>query len=202
MSNLSNSSPMLNSCKTTFNDYSSPMMNCGKLTFNAYLSAISTLSNSSPMSNSGTPTLSTISNPSPMSNSGKPTFNAYILNNTESFEHWHSAFGHVNSSVFRHQTFYEDGSLLHIPPKSYDCSSCSLAKSTHHVPSQSTSHASKPLELIYSDLSGKVPVLSLGGFYYYLTFVDDFTHYAWIYFLKNKSDATAAIKNFITLIEN
>ena len=189
--NLSNSRPTGLS-NLAFNAHSSPMSNSGTPT----LSAMSNLSNSSTMPN--------LSNSSPMSKSGKPTFNAYISNSTtaKSFEHWHSAFGHVNSSVFRHQTFYEDGSLLPIPPKSYDCEPCSLAKSTHHVPSQSTSRASKPLELIHSDLSGKAPVPSLGGSYYYLTFIDDFTRYAWIYFLKKKSDATAAIKDFITLIEN
>ena len=174
LSNLAfnaNLHPMTNSGKTTFNDHSSPMTNSGKTTFNDH---------SSHMTNSGKTTFNDHS--SPMTNSGKPTFNTYISTSTtmKSFEHWHSAFGHVNSSVFQHQTFYEDGSLLPIPLKSYDCEPCSLAKSTHHVPSQSTSRASKPLELIHSDLSGKAPVPSLGGSYYYLTFIDDFTYYAWI----------------------
>ena len=149
----------------------SPMLNSGKPMFNAYLITMSNLSNSSAMSN--------LSNSSPMSNSGKPTFNAHISNNTKSFKYWDSVFGHVNLSVFRYQMFYKDGSLLPILPKSYDCEPCSLAKSIHYVRSQSTSpsRASKPLELIHLDLSVKAPVPSLGGSYYYLTFIDDYTCY-------------------------
>ena len=95
---------------------------------------------------------------------------------SKSFEHWHAAFGYINSSVFKHQVYYEDGLLLPSLPQKYDCEVCSLTKSTHDVPSAATTiHASIPLELIHSDLSEKVAVPSLGGSYYYLTFIDDYT---------------------------
>ena len=98
---------------------------------------------------------------------------------TKSFEHWHAAFGHVNSSVFKHQVYYEDGSLLPSPLQKYDCEVCSLAKSTHHIPSAATIiRASIPLELIHSDLSGRIAVPSLGGSFYYLSIIDDYTRFA------------------------
>ena len=63
--------------------------------------------------------------------------------------------------------------------------------------SRSTTRASKPLELIHSDLSGKAAVPSLGGSFYCLSLIDDCTRFTWIYFLKRKSDAIAAIIDFI-----
>ena len=98
---------------------------------------------------------------------------------SKSFEHWYAAFGHINSSVFKHQVYYKDGFLLPSPPQKYDCEVYLLAKSTHHVPSAATTiGASTPLELIHSDLSGKMAVPLLGGSYYYLSLIDDYMRFA------------------------
>ena len=42
---------------------------------------------------------------------------------------------------------------------------------------------------------------SLGGSYYYLTLIDEYIRFSWIYFLKEKSHAIKAIKDFIIMIE-
>ena len=44
------------------------------------------------------------------------------------------------------------------------------------------------LELVHSDVFGPVKVPSLSKFVYYVSFIDDFSRNAWIYFLKNKSE--------------
>ena len=62
-----------------------------------------------------------------------------------------------------------------------------MAKS-HQLPySRSTSVSKAPLELIYSDVWGPGPV-SVGRQKYYVSFIDDFSKFSWIYLLKNKSD--------------
>ena len=58
-----------------------------------------------------------------------------------------------------------------------------------------------PLELIHSDLSGPFPVESLGGYKYFLTFIDDFTHYTWTYLLVNKSDVAKIFQEFLSSVE-
>ena len=44
------------------------------------------------------------------------------------------------------------------------------------------------LQLIHSDISGMMPINSLGGYLYYLTFMDDYFRKTWIYFLKKKDE--------------
>jgi hypothetical protein len=42
------------------------------------------------------------------------------------------------------------------------------------------------LELIHSDMFGHVPIPSLGGSFYYVSFIDGFSRNTWIYFLRKK----------------
>ena len=48
----------------------------------------------------------------------------------------------------------------------------------------SVTNTSGVLQLIHSNLSGMLPVTSLGICSYYITFIDDFSRKTWIYFLK------------------
>lgn len=51
----------------------------------------------------------------------------------------------------------------------------------------STSVTFAPFDIIHSDLWTS-PVLSVNGFRYYLVLLDDFTHFAWVYPLRYKSE--------------
>jgi len=76
------------------------------------------------------------------------------------------------------------------------CDSCKVGK-MHQLPFANCQITAKaPLELIYSDLWGPTPVLSTEGFKYYIVFIDACTRYAWLYPLKQKSDALAIFKTF------
>src|SRR5258705_1649467 len=120
--------------------------------------------------------------------------------NLTAYSHWHKAFGHIDTFA-RNKSFYEDGEILPNFIK-YNCQPCLLSKSVHYPPEPSLTRATKPLERIFLDLSGKAPIPSLGRSFYYISFIDDFTRFAWIYFLKEKSQAVAAIKDFINMVEN
>ena len=52
-----------------------------------------------------------------------------------------------------------------------------------------SNRAAEPQDLIHSDLCGKMNAHSFGGAEYFLTFVDDRTHYTWVYLLKHKDEA-------------
>ena len=62
-------------------------------------------------------------------------------------------------------------------------------KMTSNPYPRSTQYTTNPLQLIHTDLCGPMLTPSLTGALYFLTFIDDYTHYTIITFLKKKSDA-------------
>ena len=58
------------------------------------------------------------------------------------------------------------------------------------------------LELIHSDVCGPMPSSSISGYVYYVSFIDDYSHKTWIYFLKYKDEVFNKFKEFKALIEN
>ena len=59
-----------------------------------------------------------------------------------------------------------------------------LVKNTKKSFPHSLSKTKDVLELVYSDICGPMSTPSIGGFLYYVIFVDDFSRKTWIYFLK------------------
>ena len=64
------------------------------------------------------------------------------------------------------------------------------------------SRATRILELIHIDVSGRFSHLSLGGYEYYITFIDDYSRFTWILFLKTKGEVFQRFKEFKVLVEN
>ena len=58
------------------------------------------------------------------------------------------------------------------------------------------------LELVHIDVWGLAQLSSLGGYHYYVTFIDDATRKVWIYFLRQKSDEFVTFKKWKCLVEN
>ena len=82
------------------------------------------------------------------------------------------------------------------------CKGCVEGKHTRGPLPSSVTKTSDVLELIHSDLFGMLPVTSLGGCSYYMTFIDDFSRKTWIYFLKKKDEAFMWFHTFKALVAN
>lgn len=65
----------------------------------------------------------------------------------------------------------------------------------------STMNYTKHLQLVYSDLWGPAPLLSTNGNKYYLSFVDAYSKYTWVFSLKTKSTAFSTFLTFQKLVE-
>ena len=61
--------------------------------------------------------------------------------------------------------------------------------------------ASSSLELVHSDLMGLFPHPSISKARYVLTFIDDYSCYTWVYFLRKKSEVFEHLKDFKALVE-
>ncbi|KAK3039795.1 hypothetical protein RJ639_027108 [Escallonia herrerae] len=58
------------------------------------------------------------------------------------------------------------------------------------------------LELVHTDVCGPTTVKSLGGNFYFVSFIDDASRKTWIYAIRQKSDVYHTFKKWKTLVEN
>nr|KYP47125.1 Retrovirus-related Pol polyprotein from transposon TNT 1-94 [Cajanus cajan] len=81
------------------------------------------------------------------------------------------------------------------------CDACQKGKQVKAIfKSKNQISTSKPLQLIHMDLFGPSRTMSLGGNYYGLVMVDDYSRFTWVMFLANKSEAFNAFKKFAKLV--
>nr|XP_025653293.2 uncharacterized protein LOC112749224 isoform X1 [Arachis hypogaea]XP_029148419.1 uncharacterized protein LOC112749224 isoform X1 [Arachis hypogaea]XP_029148420.1 uncharacterized protein LOC112749224 isoform X1 [Arachis hypogaea]XP_029148421.1 uncharacterized protein LOC112749224 isoform X1 [Arachis hypogaea]XP_029148422.1 uncharacterized protein LOC112749224 isoform X1 [Arachis hypogaea]XP_029148423.1 uncharacterized protein LOC112749224 isoform X1 [Arachis hypogaea]XP_029148424.1 uncharac len=82
------------------------------------------------------------------------------------------------------------------------CEHCMNAK-MHKLPfTSSLTVYTTPLQVVYSDVWGPAPVISHLGFRYYVTFIDAFSRYTYLFLLVTKSQVFQAFKLFKQQIEN
>jgi len=115
---------------------------------------------------------------------------------------WHQALRHLTpSSMDKASRLYSDADIP-AKPKDFICSSCVKSKMTRN-PRPSTSRKDRnKLDLVHSDLSGPFPVPSYGNSLYYITLINDATRVTWVRFMKQKSETTKIIKDFVTEMEH
>ena len=75
------------------------------------------------------------------------------------------------------------------------CRGCALGKHAKKSFPDSERRSKEILDLVHSDLCGPMTVASLGGYHYYVTFIDDYSRKTWIYFLKTK-ESEEVLNNF------
>ena len=59
----------------------------------------------------------------------------------------------------------------------------------------------KPLELIHTDVCGLLKVRSRGGYNYFITFTDDYTHFGRVFLMKHKFEAFEMFKIYKNEVE-
>lgn len=97
---------------------------------------------------------------------------------------WHRRFGHLNIAGIRQLAKKKMVKGLDV-----DCNEelnfceCCVQGKSHQLPFKpsTTNRANHPLDLIHSDVCGKIGTTSLGGGEYFVTFLDDCTRYVWVY---------------------
>ncbi|MCO5548699.1 hypothetical protein L7F22_002158 [Adiantum nelumboides] len=120
-------------------------------------------------------------------------------------ELWHARFGHVGYGslmTLQHHSMVHDLSLLEMPPR-HVCEGCVLGKMHRFAFSQDGSvRATRKLQLVHSDVCGPMRTPSVGNSLYFVTFIDDFSRFCWVYPLKEKSDVFAVFQHYVSMVEN
>ncbi|GAA0155217.1 hypothetical protein LIER_12991 [Lithospermum erythrorhizon] len=125
-----------------------------------------------------------------------------VVEGSEKTGLWHNRLGHISEKGMK---LLVSNNL--IPKlKSVDhhiCESCVLGnqKKISFIKT-GVKHKSDRLELVHTNVWGPVPVGSVGGSLYYVTFIDDATRKVWVYFMKHKSEVNGVFKNWKAMIEN
>jgi GAG-pre-integrase domain len=122
--------------------------------------------------------------------------------NVQGHNLWHQRLGHPSSDVLRQVSGHTTGgpAQLTIPKDIPICRGCAQGKMTSSSFPDSSSRATEPFALIHSDLK-TIPVISYHKYKYVLTFLNDFTSYGWVTFLKDKASTYDAWLNFITMVK-
>ena len=84
---------------------------------------------------------------------------------------------------------------------SVDCSTCKLGKSKSLSFPSHGSHDESYFDLIHSDVWGITPVISHAKYKYFVTFIDNYSKYTWIYFLRSKSEVFSVFQKFVAYVE-
>lgn len=80
-------------------------------------------------------------------------------------------------------------------------SDCIKGKHTKQIPKSSSTRNSELLELIHTDICGPFDIPYWGGENYFITFIDDFSRYCYLYLLHEKSQSMDMLKVFIDEVE-
>ncbi|MCO5567959.1 hypothetical protein L7F22_021655 [Adiantum nelumboides] len=119
---------------------------------------------------------------------------------------WHYRLGHLNHASMRITAAKHLALQYDLPAKSKLslCEGCLFGKLSQQKFPTRTTATHQPLQIVHSDLCGPLPIPSLTHNHYFITFIDDFTRFAMVAFIKDKSSATVLqqFKTYQKLVEN
>lgn len=119
------------------------------------------------------------------------------VNYTQDLKGWHETLGHCNFDDVLNLENVVHGMKVAGDKKRCECDICIQGKMTNDRSRTERTRAQRPLELVHTDLTGKITPSSTEGFNYAITFTDDFSGVMFVYFLKNKTETVRATERFI-----
>ena len=120
-------------------------------------------------------------------------------------EIWCRRYGHLGTDNLKKlaQDNLVNGFKYDVSSRNECCEPCAEGK--HHrqkFPKAGGRPATEILELVHTDVCGKMNTKSLSGGEYFLTFVDDKSRHTWSYILKQKSEVFDKFIQWKTMVEN
>ncbi|GKA49200.1 retrotransposon protein, putative, ty1-copia subclass, partial [Tanacetum coccineum] len=114
---------------------------------------------------------------------------------------WHCRLGYISKKCI--EKLQNDGLLNSTDIKSFEkCVLCMSGKMAKKLYSHQVERAKDLLGLIHIDVCGPFRTVSRQGASYFITFIDDFSHYGYVYLLKHKNEVFETFKVFQKEVEN
>lgn len=124
-----------------------------------------------------------------------------LLSVAENAVNWHKKLGHLGVGNLKKLQHMSNG--LNLKPEDFEylentvCEICAKARQTRNPFIEKRQRATRPLEIIHTDICGPVEPITWDGMKYFISFLDDYTHFTTVYLLTGKYEAVQAIKDFI-----
>ena len=113
---------------------------------------------------------------------------------------WHLRLGHINLDIINR--LVKDGPLRKLNVGSLPvCESCLEGKMTKRPFSVKGERFKEPLQLVHSDVCGPLSVQARGGYEYFVTFINDYSRYDYVYLMHTKSETYGKFKEFMAEAE-
>lgn len=133
----------------------------------------------------------------------------YQINNVtiKHYKLWHARLGHISKSSFeylrKHSLFDDNTHIQNIKPDNEICETCIFGKQVRlpFAKAKSKSPINKPLFIIHSDICGPITPPTLDDKHYFVTFIDDYTHYTVTYLMNYKSEVLKMFKDYVAKSE-
>ena len=126
-------------------------------------------------------------------------FSPFINSNITDKTLWHYRLGHT--SLERLHVLSKQYSFITVDTH-HVCDTCSRAKQRKLPFTLSNIVTSAIFDLVHFDIWGPCSIISMHGFRYFLTIVDDYSRYTWVILLHNKSEVCQYIINFTIFVQN
>jgi len=111
---------------------------------------------------------------------------------------WHRGLGHLSSSKLD----FTEKHLLNFTFQSNNaCDVCALEKQSRLPFFVSSISYARPFELIHCDIWGPYKIASFSGAKYFLTIVDDYSRFTWVFFMHHKSETQHLLSNFFSFVQ-
>ena len=119
---------------------------------------------------------------------------------------WHCRFGHLgmdNVSKLVKSKMVEGMDCNVKAERKSVCEPCVMGKQ-HRTPYPKgvSTRATEVFEVVHSDVCGPMSVNSHGGSQYFVTFIDDYSRYTHVYFIKHKHEVLDKFKEFVNFTTN
>ena len=119
------------------------------------------------------------------------------VNHVRDLKDWHEILGHCNVNDVLKLQAVVDGMKIAEKKDTFDCNVCTMGKMTQSRSRKPDCKSGITLEFVHTDLAGPIEPASKEGFRYAISFTDDCSGVVFVYFLKSKNGAAAALEQFL-----
>ena len=126
---------------------------------------------------------------------------SYVIgSNNIDFATWHARLGHIGRDMMTQLA--REGLLCPLTKVDRQlCEPC-LAGKACRKPFGTTKRVAQPIELVHSDICGPMNKKAHHGASYFLTLIDDYSRYGYVYLLSHCHEALDCFKCFVAEVEN